>query len=84
MRTDQGPGARVYGSYAYDLNGRLVRGTFEGDAQGADLLVVWTDEPGGSGSGRAHFTMAPDGRSFRGTWGRGQSETDGGEWSGAR
>ena len=84
LTTDPADPSHVTGRYAYNLQGRVVRGTVDALARGAALEVGWRDEPAGVGAGRARFVMDADRRSFVGTWGHGESETDGGEWNGER
>jgi hypothetical protein len=72
----------VGGAYEYQSEGRTIRGSLVGQVQGNTLDVAWEDEPGGLGTGHARFTLSADGNSWTGTWGRGDSDSDGGEWSG--
>ncbi|MFO0694271.1 MAG: hypothetical protein U0230_11990 [Polyangiales bacterium] len=55
-----------------------VTGTFENDV----LTGTWSDQ--GGGGGKLVLTFAPDSRSFTGTWGSGDSATNGGSWTGNR
>jgi hypothetical protein len=80
----EGEPSLIAGAYEYAMDGRTISGTLLGTVQGNTLDVTWEDEPGGLGSGHARFTLSADGQSFTGTWGRGDSYTDGGEWSGSR
>lgn len=72
-------GDRVTGSYAYGappVHGRIV-----GTAEGITLRFEWI-EPSSGGHGR--FELADDAASFTGTWGAGDSSSDGGAWNGSR
>ena len=80
----EGQPSLIAGAYEYAMEGRTISGTLLGTVQGHTLDVNWEDEPGGLGSGHARFTLSADGQSFTGTWGRGDSYSDGGEWSGSR
>lgn len=46
------------------------------------LTGTWSDQGGGGGMMRLAFS--PDGRAFEGTWGSGESSTNGGSWTGNR
>lgn len=46
------------------------------------LTGSWSDQ--GGGRGRMILRFSGDGRSFQGTWGSGDSATDGGSWNGSR
>jgi hypothetical protein len=63
-------GAHVSGAYAYD-DGRIA-GTLDGDT----LRFSWTED---AGAGRGVFEVMPDG-TLRGTWGTGDSDSNGGAW----
>lgn len=63
-------GDHVTGAYAYD-DGRI-----DGELDGDTLRFAWTED---SGSGRGVFQVLPDG-SMQGTWGSGDSDSDGGAW----
>jgi hypothetical protein len=67
MRLTQ-DGAQVTGSYAA-CNGRA---TIAGNVSGSTFVGTWT-EPCDFHSGRLHFTLAPDGQSFKGSWAYGRS-----------
>ncbi|MFH0967629.1 MAG: hypothetical protein V1862_08095 [Methanobacteriota archaeon] len=65
---------------------RQSRGTFDGTLTGPIFTGVWS-EPGsvlGDEKGRFTFLFRDDCCSFTGTWGTGESDTNGGEWSGMR
>ncbi len=70
----QQQGSKVTGTYDYK-DGRI-----EGTVQGAEFRGSWVQA---NGRGRFVFKLSADGRSFTGTWGYGDSTTDGG-WSGTR
>lgn len=76
-------GSTVTGTYAYDMPGAKVTGHLNGTVTDHSLDFAW-DEPQGAGSGHGRFVMSSDGASFKGTWGKGGSRTDGGEWTGNR
>lgn len=62
------------------------RGTFDGTLMGPVLTGTWS-EPGsviGDETGRFTFLFRDDCCSFTGTWGTGESDSNGGEWSGMR
>lgn len=73
-------GANVVGSYVY--SNPPVHGTVQGTAKDGTLDFVWTEGPGGAGTGSGVFTLDPDGRSFKGSW-VGVSG-GGGLWEGTR
>ncbi len=70
----QQQGSKVNGTYDYK------DGHIEGTAQGAELRGTWVQA---NARGRFVFKLSGDGRSFTGTWGYGESTTNGG-WSGTR
>jgi hypothetical protein len=74
------PGA--IGNYVYG-DGKPVHGHIEGSVDGTRLAFAWS-EIDGAGSGHGVFNLEADGRRFVGTWGYGDSDHDGGEWSGER
>lgn len=55
---------------------RYPRGALDCSRSGAVLTCAWTE---GSAHGRAKLTREADG-TLRGTWGRDESDTDGGTW----
>ena len=52
-----------------------------GTVQGDTLRGQWTQE---NAAGHFAFRLSADGRSFRGSWGRGAADSDGGPWEGTR
>jgi hypothetical protein len=68
--TLQQQGTHVTGRYAYQ--GGALDGTLDGDT----LRFTWVED---DGAGHGVFQVMPDG-SMQGTWGIGDSETDGGPW----
>lgn len=74
----------VSGAYKYQRKGQDIVGILAGKVDGHRLTVRWQDQQGGAGSGHARFLLADDGGSFVGTWGGGDSDESGGEWSGTR
>lgn len=77
-------GASVTGSYLYNNNGAQVNGQISGTVMGSHLDFTWEEGPGGAGTGHGSFILGADGRSFEGTWGKGGSRTDGGNWNGKK
>lgn len=77
-------GAQVSGNYAYANSGAQVQGQISGAVMGSHLDFAWEEGPGGAGAGHGSFIVGADGRSFEGTWGKGESRTDGGNWNGKR
>jgi hypothetical protein len=81
-QTDYGPlrltrtGDQVRGTYT---RGSEKDSTVTGTVRGNVLTGRWT-EPSGKGTFR--FTLAPDGRSFKGRFGLGGDSKDAGEWDG--
>jgi|GEM_PF-6665225 len=71
----------IDGSYA-----GKKKGTFEGTMFGPVLTGTWSepDTTGRSNSGRFTLFFRNDCCAFTGTWGTGESDTNGGEWSGVR
>jgi hypothetical protein len=55
-----------------------VAGTFVSNV----LTGTWTDQQGAHGG--IVLTFSPDSRSFTGTWGSGESTSNGGQWTGRR
>jgi len=55
-----------------------VTGTFASNV----LTGTWADQGGGRGG--LVLTFTPDSRSFTGTWGSGDSNSNGGGWTGSR
>jgi hypothetical protein len=70
-------GNSVTGSYEGEYPG-----TLQGKRSGNTVTFTWSGSNGESGKGV--FTFSPDGKSFQGTWGGGDSATNGGAWSGTR
>jgi hypothetical protein len=70
----QQQGSGITGTYDYK-DGRI-----EGMVQGAELRGYWVQA---NAQGRFVFNLSADGQSFSGTWGYGESTTDGG-WTGTR
>jgi hypothetical protein len=68
-------GSQVQGDYPYK-SGRL-----SGTLQGNTLRGQWTQE---NATGHFVFQLSADGQSFRGSWGRGAADNDGGPWEGTR
>ena len=71
-------GNEVLGTYAGDL----FPGKLSGVVKGNVLSFTWTGDNNEVGKGV--FILSADGQSFKGTWGGGGSETDGGQWNGTR
>lgn len=74
MRLTQ-TGQRASGKY--DFKGGHIEGVIKGD----ELRGRWTQD---NGSGHFVFRLSADGQQFKGEWGRGKSESGGGDWSGSR
>jgi hypothetical protein len=73
------------GVYQYQSSGTTVEGVFAGKVDGNWFGLVWSEQRGnGQAKGLAVWAMNPDGRSFQGTWGAGDSATNGGSWVGQR
>ncbi|MEQ9319769.1 MAG: hypothetical protein RIF41_11465 [Polyangiaceae bacterium] len=70
-------GKQLSGSYTGSFTG-----TLEGTVEDGVADVGWTQTNGEHG--RARFTIAADGESFKGTWGSNASATNGGPWNGER
>jgi hypothetical protein len=70
-------GSSVTGSYSGKFTGKL-----DGTANGNVAELTWTQTNGEHG--KARFTLASDGDSFKGTWGANSSYTNGGSWNGTR
>jgi hypothetical protein len=66
-------GDRIAGSYEC-CGGGVIRGVIRGD----ELRYTWS-QPGASGRGR--WQIADGGAQLIGTWGSGDSESDGGAWN---
>jgi len=71
----------IDGSYTGKLKGSL-----QGTMSGPILTGTWSEPEttGRSNSGRFTFFFRNDYCAFTGTWGTGESDTNGGEWSGVR
>lgn len=77
-------GGQIKGVYAYRSTLGLLQ---EKSRDGNQLLLEWVETQDGStatGRGNALFALADDGQSFIGHWGRGASDSDGGNWEGDR
>jgi hypothetical protein len=70
-------GSKVSGSFTGQFTGSL-----EGELEGDVLKLTWRQT--NSEHGKAKFTLKEGGESFKGTWGKNASSTDGGPWSGQR
>lgn len=70
-------GDKVTGTYTGEETG-----TIEGTVKDGKLSYEWK-QPNGE-AGRGVFTLSADGKEISGTWGNGQSETDGGTWKGKK
>jgi hypothetical protein len=68
-------GNRVSGEYFYGAG----RGTLVGIVDKSFLVFEWKEA---SEHGHGVFRAAPDGRGFTGSWGSGDSDSDGGSWTG--
>ena len=55
-------------------------GTIEGRIIEGHVIKFQWHEPRGAGDGEGVWVIKPDGR-LEGTWGRGQSDSDGGPWT---
>ena len=73
------------GAYIYQLNGATVNGIFGAMTQNNTIALKWIESRGGQKfSGMALWRMNPDGMTFAGVWGTGESATNGGRWEGRR
>lgn len=70
-------GSGLSGDYSGQFSGKLA-----GSVDGNVATLTWTQTNGENG--KAKFTLASDGDSFKGTWGSGSSSTNGGAWNGKR
>ena len=68
-------GDRVTGEYFYGAG----RGTLVGIVDKATLVFEWTED---SERGHGVFRVGADARSFSGSWRFGESDSDGGSWTG--
>jgi peptidase M48-like protein len=68
-------GDRVTGEYFYGAG----RGTLVGIVDKGTLYFEWTEA---SEHGKGALRADPDGKGFSGSWGMGDSATDGGSWTG--
>lgn len=73
----------VRGAFRYEEAGQERVGLVVGQPRGNQLICKWIEQRA-SAKGMARLVMAADGSRFSGTYGSGESETDGGEWSGVR
>lgn len=73
----------VRGAFRYEENGQERVGILVGHPRGNQLICKWIEQKA-SARGLARLVMAGDGSRFSGTYGSGESESDGGEWSGLR
>jgi len=67
----------VTGTYTGGFSGDV-----EGKVDGKRLNFTWTQTNGEWG--RGYFELANDGRSFKGRWGGGNSNNNGGSWDGTK
>jgi hypothetical protein len=78
----QQTGYNVSGNFDYN-NGKLV-----GVIYGNTMTGTWYQDPDNNGTyestGKFIFVFAPDGTSFKGTWGYGESFTNGSLWNGTK
>lgn len=72
-------GTNVTGSYT---STGAAPGTVAGTFASNVLTGTWADQQGGRGG--IALTFSPDGHSFAGTWGSGDSNSNGGSWTGTR
>lgn len=73
------------GMYQYQLQGMTVNGVFAGKTDGNVFVLVWSEERGSQqAKGMARWFMNPDGVSFTGTWGNGDSVDNAGRWEGRK
>ena len=79
--TEQKDG-KLYGLYQYGEN--QIVGAIMGDLDGTNVMHFSWAEKNGAGKGSGVFVVAADGSEFVGTWGYGDSESDGGNWEGDR
>lgn len=70
-------GDSISGNYSGKFTGVL-----NGTAKDGVADITWKQTNGEHG--KARFTLASDGNSFKGTWGSGASFTNGGKWNGTR
>ena len=77
-------GKDVLGIYKHPNGATETTGVLTGTTTGARLDFAWEEREGGAGRGRGSFTLNPDGQSFFGRWGYGESTRDGVEWIGTR
>ena len=73
------------GAYERVVDGELVTGVFTANAENNTIRLQWVENRDGmTKSGKGIWRMNPDGQSFAGMWGKGNSATDGGMWEGRR
>jgi hypothetical protein len=73
------------GEYQRESDGLVVSGYFTANAENNTMRITWTERRSGEHkSGKAIWRMSPDGTSFAGMWGKGNSATDGGRWEGRK
>lgn len=80
-------GNNVQGQYNYTENGVAVSGRITGtfNRNTMTLSFRWAERLGGrTRGGRGKFIMNGDGTGFTGSWGNGNSDSNGGSWSGTR
>jgi len=78
-------GDRVKGKYTYTESGVEVKGRIFGKLVGSTLSFRWREKIGERRrGGRGKFTLSGDGNSFTGSWGNGNSDSNGGSWNGER
>lgn len=62
---------------------RFGEGRLAGTVSGARFTYIWVGDDSGK-RGRGYFERGEAGRAITGTWGYGDSDTDGGSWAGTR
>ena len=85
VQMNQGSEFDFGGAYMYQLNGMTVNGLFGAKVQNNTIALQWIEKRGGQkAQGMALWRMLPDGQSFAGVWGNGDSASNGGRWEGRR
>ena len=85
IRLSRSSGYDFGGAYERVADGMLVTGVFTANAANNTVRLQWVEKRAGLlTSGKAIWRMNPDGTSFGGMWGKGNSATDGGHWEGRR